>query len=413
MLKHFLSVALGLVIGAVTLAAGTFVFVFTPTTNSLSSCILVFGAILLLGLYLVGRRVKAPVTVIAAGLIAFFGPTLMILTDRPGSNPIPKPAPAGAEVQYWDLPTGSRIGYVLFEPEFPNGASPVVVLHGGPGGGLTGRDIDESRNLAKEGFTVYAYDQAGVGYSDSIETSEYTVERMVDDLEAIRQVIDTPKIILWGHSWGGALAANYVGRFAENIEQLVLSAPVRHVGPTPEHDDPIMTEAERPGSIEFKRAPPISFVFYFQLLGINPEAAFSFMSEDRVATFAQDYIALEGVMESGICKGDEYGEISPLMENSNFNFGANILITQDLNNLKIDYSFSDFDTPTLVVRGFCDYLPWVTHARYRDEIPGARMVIVPNNGHLLYSADTVAAFLKDELPESAYYTAEENPALPN
>jgi proline iminopeptidase len=58
-------------------------------------------------------------------------------------------------------------------------------------------------------------------------------------------------------------------------------------------------------------------------------------------------------------------------------------------------------TPALVVKGQCDYLSWSSAVDYRDTLPDARLVYVPDVGHRIYAERpdvffaTVEAFLDD------------------
>lgn len=72
-----------------------------------------------------------------------------------------------APVQYWDLPTHSRIAHVHFKSKGARRTYPIVFLHGGPGAYVvtlepTTRVLSQ---LREHGFDVYAYDQVGGGLS--------------------------------------------------------------------------------------------------------------------------------------------------------------------------------------------------------------------------------------------------------
>ena len=46
-----------------------------------------------------------------------------------------------ANEQYWNLSTGSKIGYVLIKAKTTPKLYPIIYLHGGPGGHISDRDI--------------------------------------------------------------------------------------------------------------------------------------------------------------------------------------------------------------------------------------------------------------------------------
>ena len=105
--------------------------------------------------------------------------------------------------------------------------SPVLVVHGGPG---------HSSQSFKQGFDFLAadhrviyYDQRGSGNSQiKPDSSLYKIDQLVEELEAIRkEVIRSEKIILIGHSAGGALVQRYALKYREHIESLVLVSSVQ------------------------------------------------------------------------------------------------------------------------------------------------------------------------------------------
>jgi proline iminopeptidase len=84
----------------------------------------------------------------------------------------------------------------------------VVVLHGGPG--ATHDYLAPFTDLTREGYRVVFYDQVGCGRSEHAPSpSEYTVDRDVEDLEALRIALGIDRMHLVGSSYGGMLAIAY------------------------------------------------------------------------------------------------------------------------------------------------------------------------------------------------------------
>ncbi len=131
--------------------------------------------------------------------------------------------PESPAVQYWDLPTGSRIAYVRIADEVTH-AEPVLLVHGGPGAPSNSTNVFAER-LAVAGFAVYNYHQVGAGQSSRLDPSEYTVARHVADLDAIRQELAVPKVVLIGTSWGGELTAQYLAAHPDNVAQAIVASP--------------------------------------------------------------------------------------------------------------------------------------------------------------------------------------------
>jgi len=80
-----------------------------------------------------------------------------------------------------------------------------MILHGGPG---ASHDyfLPYLLPLALKNRLIFI-DERGSGRSQKIENSSaYTVENMVEDVEEVRQELHLGKISLLGHSYGGVLA---------------------------------------------------------------------------------------------------------------------------------------------------------------------------------------------------------------
>lgn len=105
--------------------------------------------------------------------------------------------------------------------------APIVVLHGGPG--HSSQSFKHSLDfLAKEYRLIY-YDQRGSGNSQiKPPSTHYTVDQLVDELESIRRdIIGSDKIILIGHSAGGALAQRYALAHSEHVDSMILVASIQ------------------------------------------------------------------------------------------------------------------------------------------------------------------------------------------
>lgn len=108
------------------------------------------------------------------------------------------------------------------------GKTPLLALHGGPG--AAHNYLLSMKALADE-RPVILYDQLGCGRADA-PTNEglYTIQRSVDELEAVRTALGLEKVILYGHSWGTILAIEYLcqGR-GTGVEKLILGGALASV----------------------------------------------------------------------------------------------------------------------------------------------------------------------------------------
>jgi proline iminopeptidase len=104
----------------------------------------------------------------------------------------------------------------------------VLALHGGPG--ATHDYLLSLNDLAEKGYRIVYYDQIGCGRSDlARRTTEYTVERDVDDLEALRKRLGLGRVHLFGSSYGGMLAIAYALAHPEGLKTLVSASGLADV----------------------------------------------------------------------------------------------------------------------------------------------------------------------------------------
>lgn len=102
-------------------------------------------------------------------------------------------------------------------------APPVVFLHGGPGQGSAHFDALAGPRLEPSLRMVY-FDQRGSGHSERPWTGEYSIERLVDDVEGLRRHLGVPRIALVSHSFGGLLALEYAAKYPDRVAALVFAA---------------------------------------------------------------------------------------------------------------------------------------------------------------------------------------------
>ncbi|HEY3510974.1 MULTISPECIES: alpha/beta fold hydrolase [Kribbella] len=133
-----------------------------------------------------------------------------------------------------------------------NGGTPLVLLHGGPGESSYGVERSVGDALAQFVPVVF-YDQRGCGRTERpADTSTYTMQRLVADLDDLRTALGVERIVPWGVSFGALLAAEYAVAHSNHVDRLVLHAPpiVDPLHPglwtmRPGAVDPLLTRAEQ------------------------------------------------------------------------------------------------------------------------------------------------------------------------
>jgi len=121
-----------------------------------------------------------------------------------------------------DVGDGQRIYYE--QVGNPHG-KPAVFLHGGPGGGGS---PEPRRFFDPERYRVVLLDQRGCGRSlphasaPDADLSTNTTWHLVADIEALREHLGIGRWLVFGGSWGSALALAYAEAHPAHVSELVL-----------------------------------------------------------------------------------------------------------------------------------------------------------------------------------------------
>lgn len=346
--------------------------------------------------------VVAIATTAALGVLA----GVTVLAPVPGTST----ASAPIDPKFWDLDTGSRIGYWEFESTGPEMSDiPIVFLHGGPGGFVLPNNFDLFPQLTASGHDVYMFDQAGAGFSSDLANDEYTQRRYLADIDAIRIEIGAEKIIVIGHSAGGYLAEAYTANYPERVDKTILMAPGTY------DPDPAMAEA--------------NYADLQAVAEIDPEAG----TRDPGNTALQSAVDSSPRLMASIVIGGPVGldaganlmsqdetrrlTSSVLDVSGGLNMVANLALAADYAANWDDTleKLSTASIPTLLVRSQWDFVGWPGQRAYRDANPDSAVVYIPHGEHAAWvsaptqTLDALMNFLTDQ--PQPLYTGDENPAL--
>ena len=101
----------------------------------------------------------------------------------------------------------------------PNG-KPVVILHGGPGGGCSPK-MRQFHDPSK--YRIILFDQRGSGRSTPhADLVDNTTWHLVADIETLREHLGIAKWQVFGGSWGSTLALAYAQTHPHRVTELVL-----------------------------------------------------------------------------------------------------------------------------------------------------------------------------------------------
>jgi len=140
------------------------------------------------------------------------------------ASPVQSPAAKSSSPAVLRLSEGfvDANGVLIYFKSLGDGP-PLLVVHGGPG---ASHDyfLPYLLPLARHHRLVFI-DERGSGRSPKLEDARlYTVESMVEDVEAVRQALRLGRPTLLGHSYGGVLAQAYALKYPNNLSKLILGS---------------------------------------------------------------------------------------------------------------------------------------------------------------------------------------------
>ena len=108
-------------------------------------------------------------------------------------------------------------------------APALVLIHGFASSTLVWSKV--FLNIAKAGFRVIALDMLGFGYSAKPRNGEYTIPGQAKLLIRLLDRLGIPRAFVVGSSYGGAVAATCALDYADRVEKLVLIGTVNNNRP--------------------------------------------------------------------------------------------------------------------------------------------------------------------------------------
>ncbi|MBI3669370.1 MAG: proline iminopeptidase-family hydrolase [Acidobacteria bacterium] len=277
-------------------------------------------------------------------------------------------------------------GVLIYYKTVGRGA-PLVIVHGGPG---ASHDyfLPYLLPLARHNRLIFI-DERGSGRSQKLENpTGYTVENMVEDVEAVRHALQLGKIALLGHSYGGVLAQAYAFKYQRNLTHLILCSTF--------HSTREMNQVL--GRIKEKMAPELRE----RINRMEKEGLFSHGKDYEKKRYTADYMIAawgEGYfpylyqnrpdpnfdpLAQGVMAWDLYREM----------WGSHGEYVIDGNLAAVEYGdqLSAIRVPTLISVGDHDESDPSLSREMHEKIAGSQLVIFPRSGHMTF-VDQPALFL--------------------
>jgi proline iminopeptidase len=285
-------------------------------------------------------------------------------------------------------------GVLIYYKTFGHGP-PLMILHGGPG---ASHDyfLPHLLPLARTSRLVFI-DERGSGKSGKLENAaDYTIENMVEDVEAVRTALNLGKIDLLGHSYGGVLAQAYALKYQANLSHLILCSTF--------HSTRQMNEVFK----DIKARMPVKTRRHIDKLeqaglfghGKDYEQG-RYTSEYMVAAWGEGYFpylyqnrpdANFDPAGMGNMAWDLYREM--------WGSHGEFVIDGNLSSVEYAQRLPTIKVPTLITVGDHDECAPNLSNEMNQLIPGSKLVIFPRSGHMTFVdqprlfIDAVKQFLK-------------------
>jgi proline-specific peptidase len=264
---------------------------------------------------------------------------------------------------YIDVP-GGRVWY---RDVGEGDGTPLLCLHGGPGS--THHNLESLEALADRRRVIF-YDQLGCGNSDRPDNPAlWTVDRFVEELAQVRAALQLDRLHLFGSSWGGMLAMQYVLDRRPELQSLILCGS--------------------PASM------PRWAADCEELLGQQP-AEVSKVIRDHEAdgfTACPEYqAAILGFYREHFCRLNpwpaglerSFAGVGHVVYHT-MNGPSEFTVTGTLKDWDVMDRLGDIKVPTLLVGGRYDECRPAHLEEMRRRIPGSRLAIIEDASHLCFA----------------------------
>jgi len=291
---------------------------------------------------------------------------------------------------YLEVSDGHRLYYD--QSGNPHG-KPVVVLHGGPGGGSSPA---MRRFFNPDVYRIVIFDQRGSGKSTPHASLDHnTTQDLINDIEILRESLQIRRWQIFGGSWGSTLALAYAQAHRDRVSELVLRGIF------------MLRDKELKWFYQHGASEIFPDLWQHYLAPI-PEAERDDMltAYHRRLTSEDESVRLEAARAWSVWEGstsfllpneearDEFGEAAHALAMAriecHYFMNGGFMSPGQL----IDEIDKIQDVPAVIVQGRYDVVcpmisAWELHAAW----PESRLVIVPNAGHSAFEPGNASALV--------------------
>ena len=319
-------------------------------------------------------------------LAAFFF-VVLVLVLIPEREVVPAITPT-EDTRYWDMSEGFKIAYRFRPASTDTVKTPIVYLHGGPGGYIHSSIADALGELNEWGYTVYLYDQRGSGLSDRLERfSDISIEKHLSDLhEIITDKIPSEQVVLMGQSFGANIIAQYAARHPENVARLIFSAPGSISPPRIEDGRYVRLDSLYPTPDSLQFIEPINPFSESNRAVMKPKAMVATTGAlllDRKLVSDKQMDRILNTMASSFTKGMVCNPDNARPEEGGGGLYAYIA-TNNHNVPDMREEMAAVEARALVIQGQCDYIGFGSASEYLDIFPNTRYEFIEGAGHVMW-----------------------------
>ena len=252
---------------------------------------------------------------------------------------------------------------------------PLIIIPGGPGGNHLGYRIFDSLSV-KGNIRLIYYDAFGRGKSDTAKNvKEYTIQRDIEDIEALRKAFGLEKINLLGHSYGSIVAQGYALKYSQKIAHLIIANGFHSNAMWQENDDNCNHEIKT-------NYPEV----WKELMAIRKNGAISSSQNHQDIYGRVPYGFLYAYNpEKFINRGKRKPYPNPMNTKLYYQMvgpDGDFIVANDIGKFDFRQQLKSLKMPVLIIAGRYDRVavPWM-QVQYKKFCPQAKFVIFEKSGH--------------------------------